>query len=118
MKKLLALIILTAIAISLSGCAKCISTETQTVQVKVIDKHYHGTWVQPVIVGKVHSTIVHPAEYKIVVEYEGVEYIIHGKDTYDKYSNRIGKYASGVLQTKKYDDGSAKHSIVSLEDIN
>ena len=114
-KKALFLITAIIIIVFLSGCTKCVSTETKTVQVKVTDEYHHGAWVQPILIGKTHSSIYHSASYKITVEYENVEYDIYGRDTYDKYSNRIGQYVSGALQIKKYDDGSLRYDIINLE---
>ena len=99
----------------LTGCAKCVSTETQTVQVKIVDEYYRSSWVQPIIVDKTTMFITHPATYRITVEYGGTEYAIFGSGVYGKYSERIGEYTNGVLETKKYDDGSLRYDIVNLE---
>mgnify|MGYP004695974939 CR=1 FL=1 len=114
-KKALFLITAIIIIVFLSGCTKCVSTETKTVQVKVTDEYHHGAWVQPILIGKTHSSIYHSATYRITVEYENIEYDIYGRDTYDKYSSRIGQYVNGVLQIKKYDDGSLRYDIINLE---
>lgn len=116
MKKILCSLAMTLILISsLNGCAKCISTETSTVQVKIVDEYYSAAYMTPVTSGKVHTVIIHPAVYRITVEYNGVEYDISDSDTYDKYSNRVGEYVNGTLETKKYDDGTVRYNIISLE---
>lgn len=56
-----------------------------------------------------------PPVYRITVEYDGTEYSVSGKDTYEKYSDCIGKYANGTLVTRKYDDGTIRLNITSLE---
>ena len=56
-----------------------------------------------------------PSVHRITVEYDGVEYDISGSDTYYKYSDKVGEYTNGILQIKKYDDGSVKYDIVELE---
>lgn len=72
-------------------------------------------YITPVFNGKTTTMITHPAVYRITVEYNGVEYDISGSDTYNKYSEKIGEYTNGTLQTKKYDDGTVRYNIVELE---
>lgn len=101
----------------LTGCAKCISTETSTVKVKVTDKYYkaaHTTmYYNPAAC--TYYTLRDPAVYEITVEYDGKKYEFSGRDTYDKYSKRIGEYVNGTLRTKKYDNGKTIRYIVDLE---
>jgi hypothetical protein len=61
------------------------------------------------------SIRVVPASYNTVVEYDSVEYSLSSSETYYKYRDKIGKTAKGKLETKRYDDGSMKIRIVSLE---
>lgn len=111
---LLAMLILT---FSLVGCAKCISTETSTVQVKITDEYHRAayTTMHYNLATKTMIPQSHSAVYRITVEYDGVEYDISGSDTYNKYSDKIGEYTNGTLQTKKYDDGSVRYDIIELE---
>ena len=102
---------------SLVGCAKYISTETSTVQVKIIDE-YHRAAYTTMHYNPATKTMMpqsHPAVYRITVEYDGIEYNISGSNTYNKYSDQIGEYVNGTLETKKYDDGTVRYSIVDLE---
>lgn len=116
MKKTLTILLaMLIVTFSLAGCAKCISTETSTVQVKITDKYHQAMYITPVFNGKTTTMITHPAIYRITVEYDGVEYDISGSDTYNKYSDKIGEYTNGTLQTKKYDDGSVRYDIIELE---
>lgn len=116
MKKILfSLAILLTSVFVLTGCAKCISTETWTVRVKITDEYYSPMYQMPVFNGKTTMMITYPAVYRITVEYNDVEYDIFGHNTYDKYSERIGEYVDGILETKKYDDGTVRYDIVSLE---
>lgn len=101
--------------LSLVGCAKCISTEYQTVEVKVVDEYHRGMYVTPMRVGKVTTMQTHPEVNRITVEYNGVEYSISGKETYKKYSERIGEYVNGTLEVRTYDDGTVRYDISSLE---
>jgi hypothetical protein len=118
MKKLLTVLLsMLILTFSLVACAKCISTETSTVQVKITDE-YHRAAYTTMHYNSATKTMIpqsHPAVYRITVEYDGVEYDISGSDTYNKYSDKIGEYTNGILQTKKYDDGSVKYNIIELE---
>lgn len=110
--KILASTILPAMLIltfSLAGCAKCISTETSAVQVKIADEYRRGARYNAA------TKTMRPSVHRITVEYDGVEYDISGSDTYYKYSDKVGEYTNGILQIKKYDDGSVKYDIVELE---
>ena len=103
--------------LTLVGCVKCISTETSTVQVKVVDK-YHRESYMTMSYNHATKTMIprsHPADYGITVEYDGAEYSISGSDTYRKYSTKIGEYVNGTLETKRYDDGTIRYRIVSLQ---
>lgn len=104
-------------AVMLACCAKCVSTETSTVQVKVTNA-YHKASYTTMYYSPATKTMLpqtHAAIYKITVEYDGTEYDIRGRDTYYKYSDSIGKSVNGILETKKYDDGTVKYNIVDLE---
>lgn len=100
---------------TLSGCAKCISTETTTVQVKITDEYHRSMYVIPVYNEKTTTLVTHPAEYRITVEYDGIEYVISGRDVYDKYSDKVGEYTNGTLETKTYDNGMIEYDIIDLE---
>ena len=100
---------------SLVGCAKCINTEYQTVEVEIVDEYHRGMYMTPIYVGKVMTMQTHPAEYRITVKYNDVEYSISGSDTYEKYKDKIGEYTNGTLEICTYDDGTVKYDILSLE---
>lgn len=115
--KLMLAVIFAAIIVSmtLTGCKKCVSTEYKHVPVKIIDAESRSAYSYPVRVGKTTSIRVVPASYNTVVEYDSVEYSLSSSETYYKYRDKIGKTAKGKLETKRYDDGSMKIRIVSLE---
>ena len=118
MKKLLCIMSTMLILVfALTGCAKCISVETSTVQVKVTNE-YHRAAYTTMYYSPATKTMLpqsHPAVYRITVEYNGVEYDISGSDTYNKYFDKVGEYVNGTLQTKKYDDRTVRYDIVGLE---
>lgn len=61
-------------------------------------------------------TMVHrPAAYRITVEYNGTKYTISGRDVYEKYKDKIGENAIGVLEIREYDDGTAKYNVVEIK---
>lgn len=99
----------------LTSCAKLVNTETQTVEVTIVDEYHRGSYITPMKVGKVTTMQTHPAINRITVSYNGVEYTINGKDTYDKYCDKIGEIANATLEIRTYDDGTVKHVIVALE---
>lgn len=115
--KLMLVVIFMAVIVSmtLTGCKKCVSTEYKHVPVKIIDAESRSAYSYPVRVGKTTSIRVVPASYNTVVEYDSVEYSLSSSETYYKYRDKIGKTAKGKLETKRYDDGSTKVRIVSLE---
>lgn len=87
---------------TLVGC-KRISTERLTVQVKIIDEYYKPTYVYS------------PSIYEITVEYDGDKYYFRDRETYNKYSSRVGEYVNGTLQIRKYDNGTVLYDMISLE---
>ena len=105
------------LAVMLACCAKCVSTETSTVQVKVTNAYHKASYTTMYYSPATRTMLpqTHAAVYKITVEYDGTEYDIRGRDTYYKYSDSIGESVNGILETKKYDDGTVKYNIVDLE---
>lgn len=113
-KKLRLILCCLLLSVSLAGCAKLISTETERVEVTIIDSYHRGAWTQPMMVGKTMTCITHPAIYEINVEYNDVEYVIDGRNTYDLFKDKIGQTVTGVLEIREYDDGTVKYDIIGL----
>lgn len=111
-KVLTCVLIVLVLCTLLTGCVQCVSTETSTAQVKIVDKKYRTGSATPVYGG---GAIRRPAIYQITVEYNGEMYNISGQSTYRKYANQVGKMANATLETRKYDDGTVRYDIVSLE---
>lgn len=114
-KNILMFMLLVVMIFSLVGCAECISTEYENVEVKVVDEFYYPMWMQPVRCGKTTTFITHPATYRITIEYNGVEYTFSDSDTYDRYEDKVGQTATGTLEISNYDDGTTRYDIISLE---
>lgn len=115
MKRIISIICLLFIFINLVGCAKCISTDYENVEVAIVDKYHRAMWLQPVRAGKTTTYITHPATWYITVEYDGVKYTVHGSETYNKYKDKIGQTATGTLEIKTYDNGNITYDIIELE---
>ena len=114
-KYLLLLSILMITVFTLTGCAKCISTEYENVSVNIVDIYHRGAYSTPMRVGKVTTMRYHPAIYRTYVEYDGVEYSISGSNTYNKYKTQIGQTTTGVLEIRTYNDDTIRYNIISLE---
>lgn len=115
MKRFLNITTITCLMLLVAGCAKCVSTEYENVEVIITDEYYQGMYVTPRRVGKIITMQTHPAVYRITVKYDGQEYTINGSDTYNKYKDKIGQTAIGTLEICSYDDGSVRYNITELQ---
>ena len=117
MKKITFISLIAIILILLTGCAECISTTESSVQVKVVDSYYQPAYNSTIINPAIHtiSVVPHPAVYRITVEYDDCEYDIETSSAYKKYHKKIGEYVNATLETNKYDDGTVRHDIISLD---
>lgn len=96
---------------------ECIETNTSNVQVQIIDKYYQPESTGPWIIGKniISAHYHYPAKYIIVVRYNDKKYQIDNEDLYYKYKDMIGEYITCVLETKYYNDGTTKETIIDFE---
>lgn len=101
--------------LSFAGCKECIGIERVDVKVVVVDAYHRAAYVTPVRCGKSTMFVSHPAVYKITVRYNGTKYVIPGRETYQKYKNKIGKTVTGQLEIATYDDGTTTERVISLE---
>lgn len=113
MKRVL-IIMLIAVLVVLTGCAKVINTEYKEVDVKITDTYHRAAYVTPIRAGKVSSVVTHPAVYRTYVEYEGVEYTLSGSGIYGKYKNKIGQTIKGKLKIDTYDDNTIRYDIIEI----
>lgn len=111
MKKIISILIIFCLMFVFTGCARCINIEYENVEVEIVDSYHRGFYMQPIYNGKSFYYISHPAIYKITVEYNGKRYTFDGSDTYNKFKDKIGQKATGVLQIKTYDDNTIKYDI-------
>ena len=112
---LLTLILIVTVCFIFTGCAQVVDIQQEIVEVQIVDSYHRSVWLQPMRVGKVTTMITHPAQYKIIVEYNGNEYSFDDQATYNKYKNSIGEYINAVLETKTYDNGKVRQSFVELK---
>lgn len=115
-KKIISMLSAFCIVFSLTGCAKLVSTEYQNVEVEIIDEYHRGMYITPIFNGKTTTMITHPATYRITIKYNNVEYDISGRDTYEKYCDKVGQSTVGILEICTYDNGTVKYEIVELKD--
>lgn len=114
-KTLVCFLLMLSLTLGLIGCAKVVSVTKEDVLVSIVDEHYRHTYMQPIHTGKVTTYITQPAQYKIIVEYGGKQFVIDDRDTYDKYKDHVGEVTTGTLETTTYDNGKVWYDIVSLQ---
>lgn len=115
LKKSIKVLVIICLIISLSGCTKCINTSYKNVKVKIADEYYRKAYYFPVFTGKVMIMVRRPAAYRITIEYNGTKYTISDHDVYEKYKDKIGENAIGVLEIREYDNGTTKYNIVEIK---
>lgn len=72
-----------------------LKTDTSEVEVEITKKYFYK------------------GVYTIIVKYNGDKYTIHGKETYNKYKDRVGETATGILEIKYYDKEAGKKIVRS-----
>lgn len=116
-KRILAFLIFMIMILSLTGCAKLISTEYENVEVKITDVYYKPSYTTTTynVTLKMPMVQSHPAVYRITIEYNGIEYTLSDSDTYNKYKDKVGQTVVGTLRIRTYDDGTVRYDITELE---
>lgn len=116
MKRLL-FIFVTCICVTmvLSGCAKVLSEETETVQAVIVDCNYTDMWVQYYWIDGMQHTIIHPSKYEVILEYDSKRYRFDNSGMYDKCKTNIGGVVNAIYKTVTYDNGKAKSEITGIE---
>ena len=117
-KKILLLFVIIIIAITSVGCAKVISTEHKTVQVKIIDLYYKPEEVVKHVTNingeKKTRYTTKRAEYRVTVEYDSKQYNFRDKKYYYKAENKKNQHINGMLEIKTYDDKTSKEKIIDI----
>ena len=115
MRKIIKLFLPVLILFLLVGCSKLISTEYKDVDVKIIDCYHRNSYTTIVRYGKHLIPRRHPAVNKVIVDYNGNQYVIKGEEIYYKYKDKTGETVIGTLEIKNYEDGTKKFDIINLE---
>jgi hypothetical protein len=97
----------------LTSCTKLTNEEYIDVEAVITDTYYKPPYTTYVMCGKVPVVNTYPAEYRITVKYEGVEYNISGSKFYKENKDKIGKTVKVVCHKRYYEDGSVKKDIES-----
>ena len=110
-----ALILCGILVVALINGPKCINTEQEMVEVTIVDEYHRSSYMTPMRVGKITTMQTHPAVYRITVEYNGEQYTVSGRDTYNRYKEKIGATTTGTLEIRTYENGTVRYDIVALE---
>lgn len=117
-KKTAVFVLLTILLMfSLAGCTKPAeveSTEDSTVQVKIVDEYYRDSYMTSIHNVKSFRYTPCLTVYHISVEYNGKQYCLTDKESYELYHDKIGETADALLRTTKWDNGNVSYDIVGL----
>lgn len=102
--------------ILLSGCAECISTEYEDIEVVIVDTYHQPYYITSTYIGGKLSFTHHPSVYRTYIECKYGEFTLSDSDTYYTFRDKIGETAVGVLETKTYDDGDVFRRITSIRE--
>ena len=103
-----ALLILIAVVVSLTGCAKLIDTQTEIVDATIVNTRFYAGYYTYVKSGSTTIMQWHPARYYTTLEYNGISTDIFGSELYSICNGRNGATIQCNLITESYDDGSVK----------
>lgn len=115
MRKLIIAIIMLIFALTLSGCKKEVEIKQEFVDAVIIERN--SSPASTVIINNGHTItpITTPADYWIMISYKGQTYAVHGSDVYDYAADKVGKTVKALASVTKYDDGSEKIKILSID---
>lgn len=118
-KKTAVFILLTILLVySLAGCTKkpaeVESTEDSTVQVKIVDAYYRDSYMTSIHNIKSFRYTPCLTIYHISVEYNGKQYYLTDKESYELYHDKIGETADALLRTTKWNNGNVTYDIIGL----
>lgn len=104
MKKIIAFVTLLLIIIIPVGCKSAVKITENDVVARIDDKYFKENHVMLVRVGNIMNQIHHPAEYHVVIEYDGRRYDFDDESVYNSYE--IGDEIKAIKEIKEYSDGS------------
>ena len=98
-----------------AGCAKLAeveSAEDSTVQVKIVDEYYRDSYMTSIHNVKSFRYTPCLTVYHISVEYNGKQYYLTYKESYEIYNDKIVETADALLRTTKWDNGNVTYDII------
>lgn len=90
------------------------SMEDSTVQVKIVDEYYRDSYMTSIHNVKSFRYTPCLTVYHISVEYNGKQYYLTDKESYELYHDKIGETADALLRTTKWDNGNVTYDIIGL----
>lgn len=99
----------------LTGCSSIKSENKIEKEVTIERVDYNPSWPQTVICGKVTTVIIHPATYNTYVSYNGKEYKLENKETYDYCKELIGEKVVATFLEKNYEDGRQSMKLLEIK---
>lgn len=106
-KKLTVLLVL--FSILLTGCAKLLNTESETVEAEVVDTYHRNMMILPRKVGNITIMTTYPARYEVTIQYNNIKTTIKSQELYERV--KVGDKVSCTLITKYYDDNSIEQEL-------
>lgn len=85
------------------------------VEVEIVDAKYYPETIMFNRVGKVNVPITTSSESIVTVKYNEETYDIDNSELYQKYKDKIGEKAIGILQITNYVDNSVEKEIIDLK---
>lgn len=104
MKKIIAFATLLLMIFTVVGCKSAAKITKNDVIARIDDKYIEESSVTFVNIGKMTNQIHHPAEYHVVIEYDGRQYDFDNESVYNSYE--IGDEINAIKEIKEYSDGS------------
>lgn len=117
MKKVVSILLIFIMIFCFCACAKVVSTQTNIVPVTIVNRFHSSSTVFPVIINNHVFMNVIPEKYCITVEFAAKEYEITGRETYEKFKDKIGETVNAKIETICFDDGIIKYNIVELLEV-
>lgn len=107
--RFIALLILIAVVVSLTGCARLSGEPTEEiVEATIIETRFYGSQYVPVRSGKTTTMVLIPPKYYTILQYKDITTSIYGSELYSICRGRNGDTIQCTLITESYDDGSVK----------
>ena len=106
--RLAALLILIAVAVSLTGCAKLIDTQEEVVEATIVETRYYAGYYTYIKSGQTTIMQWHPPSYYTTLRYNDIIEDIYGSELYSIAHGKNGDTIQCSLITESYDDGTVK----------